>query len=881
MTSSKPIASRPYVPGGLVLSDLKKYQHLERFYTQNMGFIEQARKLLSHFSQSLPDLKNTTVEPRPSKNEHPKWTWKPLRGRAFRLSGIRGKKRKRESDDGGFHPQKSRLLEGGEIKHVTEEEIKYDDVKPRSLREILYPELEFWGIDPADWPTFALEELEAEKEKERKKREQEKEQESFGDSTSDLSETLDNLTIIDDDDDISMRTPYTSPEFDNDSEVSMMESISDWGDWYRARRRDSDSSITLPLGIDVDDVDMDELPIDSGGTLNELISLLGQAPVVPEGFIMNEFFGLPGQDPFIPGDVILEESFPPGQAPVIPEDIILQEVFPAPDHAPVVPEDVILKESFTPFRQASLFPQDIILKESFPPPDNAPAISGDVIPQDSFTPFRQASLFSQDITLKESFPAPDHAPVVFEDIILKDSFPPPGYAPAVPEDVILKELAPPPGQATVVPQDVILQDVFPATNHASAVSEGFIMNHLFPLPGQAPSLPEGVIFNEPFPPPVQAPVVPVDARLKEVFAWQEYRMEAAPGPECSMGMNGEAEEANDDASMKTASEASWETATERGIGAEREVEAENKAAAQNEAEAETKPEFRPYVGIEVEETGTRTAVSKGKGKAGKRSYEEFGETEIEDADAGASGEETDTVKATVGKRTYEEFEEDEIDDADAGASGEETRIIRVLERTETETETADYRTQVEEAEEKKCVKEADDVEGMEAREPTPEDAMDGLEEMTSEIAHMNIVASEPERAPSTPIPPSTPTPVSNPMRKPRSSVSAGEPEPAPSTPTPASRSMRTLRSSVPESAVAAEVADEKADLELALREMQSLADQVDNIAECYDYDYGIELCEDCHQIDVDIAEHIRDVRERITEELLVIEQKLRPYCVGE
>ncbi|KAJ4857306.1 hypothetical protein T069G_08203 [Trichoderma breve] len=877
MTSSKPIASRPYIPGGLVLSDLKKYQQLERFYTQNMGFIEEARKLLSQYVRNPPDFeKSILVKPRPSNNEHPKWTWKPLRGRMWRLSGIRGKKRKRESDDGCFHPQKNRLLEGGAIKQVTEEEMKHDDIKPRSLREILYPELEDWGIDPAEWPTFALEELEAEQEKERKKKEQEeKEKESFGDLTSDLSDTLDNLTIFDGDDTV-MRTPYTSSEFGNDSEVSMMESISDWGDWYRARRRDFDSSITIPLRIDVDDVDMDELPIDSGGTLNELISLAGQAPVVPEGFIMNELFGLPGQDPFIPGDVILEESFPlPGQAPVIPEDVILQEVFPAPDHAPVVPEDAIRKESFTSFRQASLFPQDIILKESFPPPDNAPAVSGDVIPQESFTPFRQASLFPKDITLKESFPAPDHAPVVFEDVILKDSFPPPGYAPAVPEDVIWKEWTPPPGQAPIVPQDVILQDVFPAPNYASAVSEGCIMNHLFPLSGQAPSFPEGVILNEPFPPPVHAPVVPVDARLKEVFGtWQEYRMEAAPEPECSMGVNDEAEDANDDVSMKAETEASWETATERGIGAEREVEGDNKAAAENDAEAEKDIEFEQCAGFVWEETGKVT--TEGKANVGKRTYDAFEEAEVEDADASASGEETGTVKATVGKRTYEEFEEDEIDDADASASGEETRMIRVPERTETETETADYSTQVEEAEEKKGVKETDDVERMEAREPTPEDAMEGLEEMTSEIAYMNIVASEPEPAPSTPTPPSTPTQASRLMRKQRSLVT---PTP-PSTPTPASRSVPKPRSSVPESAVAGEVADEKAELEFAYREMQSLADQVDNIAD-NDYGYAIELCDSCRQVDEDIAEHVRDVRERIMEELLVIEQKLRPYCIGE
>ncbi|PKK43696.1 hypothetical protein CI102_13713 [Trichoderma harzianum] len=601
MTSSKPIASRPYIPGGLVLSDLKKYQQLGRFYAQNMGFIEEARKLLSYYRQNPPDLKNTTVKPRPSNNEHPKWTWKPLRGRMFRLSGIRGKKRKRESDDGCFHPQKNRLLKGGAIKHVTEEEIKYDDVKPRSLREILYPELESWGIDPADWPTFALEELEAEQEKERKKKEQEKE--SFGDSTSDLSDTLDNLTIFDGDDTV-MRTPYTSSEFGNDSEVSMMESISDWGDFYRARRRDSDSSITIPLCIDVDDVDMDELPIGSGrgfippqldlepgltgqmsgfplagqvpvvpegATLKELCSLLGQVPVVPEGFIMNDLFGLPGQDPFIPGDVILEESFPPsGQAPVIPEDVILQEVFPAPDHAPVIPGDVILEEPF-------------------PPPDNAPAVSKDVILKESFTPFRQASLFPEDVILKESFPAPDHAPVVFEDAILKDSFPPPSQAPVVPQDIILQEVFPPPGYAPAAPEGVILQEVLIPPGQAPVVPEDVILQDVFPLPVQAPAAPEGVILQEVFPPPGQASIVPQDGILNEVFGqWVPYRMEAPPRSEYSVEMN-------DDASVKAETEASWETATERGIGAE------------NEAAAKTETEFRPYVGIKVEETGTRTA----------------------------------------------------------------------------------------------------------------------------------------------------------------------------------------------------------------------------------------------------------------------------------
>lgn len=44
------------------------------------------------------------------------------------------------------------LLRGGAIKYVTEEEMKYDDIKPRSLREILYPELESLGIELADWP---------------------------------------------------------------------------------------------------------------------------------------------------------------------------------------------------------------------------------------------------------------------------------------------------------------------------------------------------------------------------------------------------------------------------------------------------------------------------------------------------------------------------------------------------------------------------------------------------------------------------------------------------------------------------------------------------------------------------------------------------------
>lgn len=48
--------------------------------------------------------------------------------------------------------KKNRLLRGGAIKHVTEEEMKYDDIETRSLREILYPELESLGIELADWP---------------------------------------------------------------------------------------------------------------------------------------------------------------------------------------------------------------------------------------------------------------------------------------------------------------------------------------------------------------------------------------------------------------------------------------------------------------------------------------------------------------------------------------------------------------------------------------------------------------------------------------------------------------------------------------------------------------------------------------------------------
>ncbi|KAK4062077.1 uncharacterized protein Triagg1_10043 [Trichoderma aggressivum f. europaeum] len=253
-----------------------------------MGLIEKSRKFFSNFLQphSDPDSENTAVKPPVPKSEGPRW--KPLRGPAMIYSGFRGEKRKRESDDGCFYRQKNRLLKGGWIKAVTEEEMDYDDLKCRPLIEILYPEIAE-GIMPEIWPTFAIEELEAaqarlesqdsfesrdsfepqdtlepqdifESQDNFEPQDSLASQDSFEGLPSDLSCTLDNLTVIDDDD-IIMWTPYTSSEGYSDSEVSCMESISEWGDTYLARRRDSESSIEVPL---YPDVAINELPIDSG-----------------------------------------------------------------------------------------------------------------------------------------------------------------------------------------------------------------------------------------------------------------------------------------------------------------------------------------------------------------------------------------------------------------------------------------------------------------------------------------------------------------------------------------------------------------------------------------------------------------------------------------
>ncbi|KAL6697607.1 hypothetical protein J3F84DRAFT_407208 [Trichoderma pleuroticola] len=245
MRSSKHVVRRPYVPGDLRPSDLKSGIRPLGNSTQNMGLMKKSRKFFSDFIRSRldSDFWNTPVEPRVSNNEGAKWRAPPLRGPAMRFSCFKGKKRKRESEDGCFYRQKNRLLKGGLIKSVTEEEMDRDDLRCRPLIDILYPEIKLLGIMPKYWPTFAIEELE-------------NAQDSFGDLTSEL----DNLTIIDDDDTI-MRTPYTSSEVDNDSEISWMESISEWGDTPLARRRHSESSIEVPPCLDVV---MDEFPTDSG-----------------------------------------------------------------------------------------------------------------------------------------------------------------------------------------------------------------------------------------------------------------------------------------------------------------------------------------------------------------------------------------------------------------------------------------------------------------------------------------------------------------------------------------------------------------------------------------------------------------------------------------
>ncbi|KAL7910072.1 hypothetical protein GGI35DRAFT_478944 [Trichoderma velutinum] len=289
MRSSKHIIRRPYVPGGLRLKDLKPGFQPLGLYAQNMGLIQKSRKFFSDVLQTNSDLENTAVKPRASSNEGARWRAPPLRGRAMRFSNIRGKKRKRESNDGGFYRRKSRLLKGGAIKIVTEEEMDRDDLRCRSVLHILYPELESLGIESIDW-LGSFEAFTSEG--------PDDSQQSFGDQTSELSCTLDNLTIIDDDDTI-MHTPYTSSEAYNDSEISWMESISEWGDMYCSRRRYSDSSIGVPLCIDVV---MDALSTDSGRR-----SVPPQLDLEPSLTSQSVGCASPGHVPVVSEDALLKE----------------------------------------------------------------------------------------------------------------------------------------------------------------------------------------------------------------------------------------------------------------------------------------------------------------------------------------------------------------------------------------------------------------------------------------------------------------------------------------------------------------------------------------------------------------------------------------------
>ncbi|KAL7929999.1 hypothetical protein V8C35DRAFT_283780 [Trichoderma chlorosporum] len=279
MRSSRQIIHRPYIPGGLILRDLNTV--LKRQHFSKPAVIKKPRQFYIDFIRAYLDPKNTSLKLWQTKSSPKKrdqqWRPAPLRGRAMRFAGIRGEKRKRESCDGGFHRRKNRLLNGGETRAVTEEEMGRDDVECEETPEIVYPEGGLLARELAGWSDtveevplqdlpgleekfgdeefpledlpgseenfedeeFPLEDLPGSEENfededvlledlpDSKKDLEEGDvslenlpgaDEDFGDTSSELSCTMDTLSIIDDGD-TAMRTPYTSSEADGDDDA--------------------------------------------------------------------------------------------------------------------------------------------------------------------------------------------------------------------------------------------------------------------------------------------------------------------------------------------------------------------------------------------------------------------------------------------------------------------------------------------------------------------------------------------------------------------------------------------------------------------------------------------------------------------------------------
>ncbi|PTB49803.1 hypothetical protein M431DRAFT_266924 [Trichoderma harzianum CBS 226.95] len=69
--------------------DVATWLHQQTVRNGHPPFAKKSRKLFSDCLKTVSDFENIPVQPRPANNEHPRWTWKPLRDRMFRLSGIR------------------------------------------------------------------------------------------------------------------------------------------------------------------------------------------------------------------------------------------------------------------------------------------------------------------------------------------------------------------------------------------------------------------------------------------------------------------------------------------------------------------------------------------------------------------------------------------------------------------------------------------------------------------------------------------------------------------------------------------------------------------------------------------------------------------------
>ncbi|KAL7948339.1 hypothetical protein V8C42DRAFT_342389 [Trichoderma barbatum] len=303
MRSGTNVTHLPYTPGGLRLRTSRTVRDRQSppFFPQDMRLF---KRFISEFIQTHQDPKYKAFESRvttsSSNDKDTKRSRPSLTGRAMRFLNFRGDKRKRERDDGGFYRRKTRLVNEGIARAVTEEEMDRDELRCADLLDILYPTYVYRGIKLADFAQCLQEHMPEDTEdlpqsfwklmpeepptlpkvfQELMLEDPEDCPESFEDLLSETSCTLDNLTIVDDDDTVTS-TQRTSSKTSGEVDKSWLEGLPEWENKHRERRRHSDSSIEISL---LTDTIISALPNDSGRKsvppdLDATWSLAGTSP---------------------------------------------------------------------------------------------------------------------------------------------------------------------------------------------------------------------------------------------------------------------------------------------------------------------------------------------------------------------------------------------------------------------------------------------------------------------------------------------------------------------------------------------------------------------------------------------------------------------------